>query len=167
MNAGNESDQRDAEPYQDDFRDEVLRGLAQRPKRIAPKFFYDEVGCQLFEEICQLDEYYLTRTEIDILRENATEICRALGPECLLVEFGSGSNVKTRILLDHLLAPAAYVPVDIARTTLRCRRSRRDCNGSLHFSLVPPLAISSRLRPKIFFAGQRCSAVPAVDSLLA
>lgn len=121
MNAGNESDQRDAEPYQDGFRDEILRGLAQRPKRIAPKFFYDEVGCQLFEEICQLEEYYLTRTEIDILRENATAICRALGPECLLVEFGSGSNVKTRILLDHLLAPVAYVPVDIARTSLlRC-----------------------------------------------
>ncbi len=121
MNAGNESDQRDAEPYQDGFRDEVLRGLAQRPKRIAPRFFYDEVGCQLFEEICQLEEYYLTRTEIDILRENATAICRALGPDCLLVEFGSGSNVKTRILLDHLFAPAAYVPVDIARTSLlRC-----------------------------------------------
>jgi L-histidine Nalpha-methyltransferase len=74
MNAGNGSVQRDTEPYQDGFCDEVLRGLAQRPKRIAPKFFYDEVGCQLFEEICQLDEYYLTRTEIDILRENATEI---------------------------------------------------------------------------------------------
>jgi dimethylhistidine N-methyltransferase len=121
MNAGNESGQRDAEPHQDGFCDEILHGLAQRPKRIAPKFFYDEVGCHLFEEICQLDEYYLTRTEIDILRENATEICRALGPGCLLVEFGSGSNVKTRILLDHLFAPAAYVPVDIARTNLlRC-----------------------------------------------
>jgi dimethylhistidine N-methyltransferase len=121
MNAGNERDQRDAEPYQDGFCDEVLRGLAQRPKRIAPKFFYDEVGCQLFEEICQLDEYYLTRTEIGILRKNATEICRALGPKCLLVEFGSGSNVKIRILLDHLFALVAYVPVDIARTNLlRC-----------------------------------------------
>src|SRR5260221_2306248 len=121
MNAGNESDQRDAESYQDGFRDEVLRGLAQCPKRIAPKFFYDEVGCQLFEEICQLEEYYLPRTEIDIQRENATAICRAWGPECLLVDFGGGSNVKPRILLDHLFAPAAYVPVDIARTSLlRC-----------------------------------------------
>ncbi len=121
MNAGNESVQHETKPYQDSFCDEVLRGLAHRPKRIASKFFYDEVGCHLFEEICQLDEYYLTRTEIDILRENATEICRALGPECLLVEFGSGSNVKTRILLDHLFAPAAYVPVDIARANLlRC-----------------------------------------------
>ncbi len=118
MSAGNESGQRDAELHRDGFCDEILRGLAQRPKRIAPKFFYDEVGCHLFEEICQLDEYYLTRTEIGILRENATEICQALGTGCLLVEFGSGSNVKTRILLDHLLGLVAYVPVDIARTNL-------------------------------------------------
>jgi dimethylhistidine N-methyltransferase len=139
MNADNESDQRDAEPYQDGFCDEVLRGLAQRPKRIAPKFFYDEVGCQLFDEICQLDEYYLTRTEIDILRENATEICRAVGPECALVEFGSGSNVKTRILLDHLLAPAAYVPVDIARTNLlRC--SGRLSDDYPHLCILPVCA---------------------------
>ncbi len=121
MNAHNKSVQRDTEPNQYSFCDEVLRGLAQRPKRIASKFFYDEVGCRLFEEICQLGEYYLTRTEIDILRENAIGICRALGPECLLIEFGSGSNIKTRILLDHLFAPAAYVPVDIARNNLlRC-----------------------------------------------
>jgi Histidine-specific methyltransferase, SAM-dependent len=61
-----------------------------------------------------LDEYYLTRTEMRILREEAVEICALIGPECRLVELGSGSNAKTRILLDHLPAPAAYVPVDIA-----------------------------------------------------
>src|SRR4051812_10697176 len=92
----------DLGPSLDAFRGEVLRGLLECPKRIAPKFLYDEIGCQLFDEICRLDEYYLTRTEIGILRENAAEICAALGPGCLLVEFGSGSNVKTRILLDHL-----------------------------------------------------------------
>jgi dimethylhistidine N-methyltransferase len=104
----------DLEPSVDTFLAELLRGLSQRPKSIAAKFFYDEVGCQLFDEICSLDEYYLTRTEMRILREKVAEICALFGPECRVVEFGSGSNAKTRILLDHLPAPAAYVPVDIA-----------------------------------------------------
>jgi dimethylhistidine N-methyltransferase len=104
----------DLEPSADAFYAELLRGLSLRPKSIAAKFFYDETGCQLFDEICSLDEYYLTRTEMSILREKAAEICALFGPECRLVEFGSGSNAKTRILLDHLPAPAAYVPVDIA-----------------------------------------------------
>jgi dimethylhistidine N-methyltransferase len=98
--------------------DELLLGLSRHPKSIAPKFFYDQIGSQLFDEICCLDEYYLTRTEMRILRERIAEICALIGQECRLVEFGSGSNAKTRILLDHLLAPAAYVPVDIARAQL-------------------------------------------------
>src|ERR1700734_2757372 len=98
---------------------ELLHGLSQRPKSIAAKFFYDEIGSQLFDEICSLDEYYLTRTEMGILRENAAEICALIGPECRLVEFGSGSSAKTRILLDHLYAPAAYVSVDIALEQLK------------------------------------------------
>ena len=111
----------DLEPSVDTFFGELLRGLSRHPKSIAPKFFYDEIGCQLFDEICCLDEYYLTRTEMRILREKVAEICALLGPECRLVEFGSGNNAKTRILLDHLRAPAAYVPVDIARADLlRC-----------------------------------------------
>ena len=104
----------DLEPSVDAFHAELLRGLSRRPKSIAAKFFYDETGCQLFDEICRLDEYYLTRTEMRILREKAAEICALFGPDCRLIEFGSGSNAKTRILLDHLHAPAAYVPVDIA-----------------------------------------------------
>src|SRR5258708_1316649 len=104
----------DLEPSVGAFLAELLRGLSQRPKSIAAKFFYDEMGCQLFDEICSLDEYYLTRTEMGILREKAAEICALFGPECRFVEFGSGSNAKTRILLDHLNAPAAYLPVDIA-----------------------------------------------------
>ena len=104
----------DLEPSVGAFLAELLRSLSQRPKSIAAKFFYDEMGCQLFDEICSLDEYYLTRTEMGILREKVAEICDLVGPECRLVEFGSGSNAKTRILLDHLHAPAAYVPVDIA-----------------------------------------------------
>ena len=108
----------DMEPSFDAFSHEILVGLSQRPKRIAPKFFYDETGCRLFDEICRLDEYYLTRTEIGIIRKHITEICALFGPQCRLVELGSGSNVKTQILLDHLRVPAAYVPVDIARAHL-------------------------------------------------
>jgi len=104
----------DLEPSVNAFHAELLRGLSRRPKSIAAKFFYDETGCQLFDEICCLDEYYLTRTEMRILREKAAEICALFGPDCRLIEFGSGSNAKTRILLDHLHTPAAYVPVDIA-----------------------------------------------------
>ena len=104
----------DLEPSVNAFHAELLRGLLRRPKSIAAKFFYDETGCQLFDEICCLDEYYLTRTEMRILREKAAEICALFGPDCRLIEFGSGSNAKTRILLDHLHTPAAYVPVDIA-----------------------------------------------------
>jgi dimethylhistidine N-methyltransferase len=111
----------DLEPSIDAFFDELLLGFSRHPKSIAPKFFYDEIGCQLFDEICRLDEYYPTRTEMRILEERIAEICALFGPECRLVEFGSGSNAKTRILLDHLRAPAAYVPVDIARADLlRC-----------------------------------------------
>lgn len=111
----------DFEPSLDAFRREVVRGLSEGPKRIAPKFLYDETGCELFDEICRLDEYYLTRTEVRILQDNAAEICAALGPGCRLVELGSGSSTKTRILLDCLSSPAAYVPVDIAREhLLRC-----------------------------------------------
>src|ERR1700692_4071749 len=104
----------DLEPSVGALLAELLRGLSQRPKSIAAKFFYDETGSQLFDEICSRDEYYLTRTEMGILREKVGEICALFGPECRLVEFGSGSSAKTRILLDHLQAPAAYVPVDIA-----------------------------------------------------
>jgi dimethylhistidine N-methyltransferase len=108
----------DLEPSVDAFLGELLLGLSRHPKSIAPKFFYDEIGCQLFDEICCLDEYYVTRTEMRILQERIAEICALFGPECRLIEFGSGSNAKTRILLDHLLAPAAYVPVDISRAHL-------------------------------------------------
>ncbi len=108
----------DLEPSVDEFHADLLRGLSQRPKSIAAKFFYDEMGSQLFDEICSLDEYYLTRTEMGILQDKAAEICALVGPECRLVELGSGSSAKTRILLDHLDAPAAYVPVDIASEQL-------------------------------------------------
>jgi L-histidine N-alpha-methyltransferase len=108
----------DATPEADVVRREVLSGLAARPKRLPCKLFYDEVGSRLFESICELDEYYLTRTELGILRERVVEVARVARPGCRVVEFGSGASVKTRLLLDALERPSAYVPIDIARGAL-------------------------------------------------
>ena len=102
-----------------DFRSAVLDGLSAAPKTLPCRFLYDDNGSRLFEEICQLQEYYLTRTEISVLETHIGEIAALCGSECLLVELGSGSSKKTRLLLDHLTAPVAYVPIDIAREQLR------------------------------------------------
>ncbi|MDG3002616.1 L-histidine N(alpha)-methyltransferase [Paludisphaera mucosa] len=96
------------------FLEDVLTGLRGRPKQIPSKYFYDERGSILFDRICQLEEYYLTRTELDLMERFAPEMGEALGAGAMLVEFGSGSSVKTRYLLDCLKDPAAYVPVDIS-----------------------------------------------------
>jgi len=93
--------------------------LGSRPRRIAPKFFYDEAGSELFERICELDEYYLTRTECAILRDHAPHIAHLLGPGAEIVEFGAGSLTKVRILLDAMSQPACYVPVDLSVDHLR------------------------------------------------
>ena len=101
-----------------EFRADVLHGLAQTPKRIPSKYFYDARGSQLFEEICAQPEYYLTRTELAILEEHAPAIAKAIGPRALLVEYGSGAGIKTRLLLDALEQPVGYVPVEISRSAL-------------------------------------------------
>ncbi len=100
------------------FRRDVLAGLAQRNKSVPCKYLYDEEGARLFERICELEEYYPTRTELGILRRHIGEIARELGPRANLVDLGSGSGVKTRLLLEHLEDPASYVPVDVARAQL-------------------------------------------------
>jgi len=96
----------------------VLQGLLDSRKELPSKYFYDEVGSQLFEQICELDEYYLTRTELSIMQANTHEIASLLGPNCLLIEYGSGSSTKVRMLLDALQDPAGYVPIDIAKEQL-------------------------------------------------
>jgi dimethylhistidine N-methyltransferase len=90
---------------------EILTGLTAPQKYLYPKFFYDEHGSELFDHICELPEYYLTRTEQSILEAHPPRFIR-------LVEPGSGSSLKTRVLLNALVAPAAYVPVDISRSHL-------------------------------------------------
>jgi L-histidine Nalpha-methyltransferase len=102
------------EPSADGFFEELVLSLSQNPKSIPAKFLYDKTGSELFDQICCLDEYYPTRTEMQILRTHVAEICALFGSDCRLIELGSGSSAKTRILLDHLPDLTAYVPVDIA-----------------------------------------------------
>jgi dimethylhistidine N-methyltransferase len=97
-----------------DFLADVLRGLGAARKYLPCKYFYDDLGSALFERITQLDEYYLTRTERAIMTRHAAEMASLLGPRCLLIEYGSGSSAKTRLLLDHLVDPISYVPIDIS-----------------------------------------------------
>jgi len=102
----------------DSLRREVLHGLQLPAKELPCKLFYDVRGSELFEQICELDEYYLTRTEIALLERHGTEIAALIGAQVLLIELGSGDSRKTRILLDGLSEPAAYVPIDLAREQL-------------------------------------------------
>ena len=102
--------------------EDVLAGLALPQKSIPPKYFYDEQGCRLFEAICELPEYYLTRTEMAIMHGNIAEIAQFIGPEAQLIEFGSGVQAKTRILI-QALQTQLYVPIDIAIDTLRASSS--------------------------------------------
>jgi len=107
-----------------DERQEILDGLRGQPKQVSPKFFYDELGSQLFDEICEQPEYYPTRTELDIMEDNLDEIAGLLGPAVSLIEYGSGSSTKTRLLLDRLQEPTAYVPVDISKEHLASAAER-------------------------------------------
>jgi len=107
---------------------ELIEGLSQPQKMISPKYFYDEVGSQLFEEITELPEYYLTDAELEIMRRYVDEMVELIGKQASLIEFGSGSSLKTRILLGHLDELAAYVPVDISADHLQAsaQQTRRD-----------------------------------------
>lgn len=102
------------------FAADVVRGLAARPKRVSPKYLYDSAGAQLFDAICELPEYYLTRAELGILRAASHAIVAPWGESCRIVEPGAGSGTKTRLLLDALGPQRCkgYVPIDIAREHL-------------------------------------------------
>lgn len=93
---------------------DVVEGLSAAQKSIPSKYFYDERGSRLFDQITRLDEYYLTRAEALLMMEHAGEMAEKVGPRALLIEYGSGSSAKTRALLDALESPAGYVPIDIS-----------------------------------------------------
>src|SRR6058998_850714 len=102
-----------------DFVADVVAGLSRQPRTLPCKYFYDERGAALFQKICELPEYYITRTEIDILDRNRVEIASQLGPNIQLIGLGTGAGTKTRILIEALKNPAVYIPVDISEKQLR------------------------------------------------
>ncbi len=97
-----------------EFGRELLAGLERRPRSVPPKFFYDAAGSALFDRICELPEYYPTRTELQILSRHAPEIAACIGPHADIIEFGAGSSRKVRLLLEALPQPRRFVPIDIS-----------------------------------------------------
>lgn len=108
----------DLEPATKDFLEQTLAGLTSSPRTLPSKFFYDERGSELFVQISELPEYYVTRTETEILRRHSAEMAESIGENAELVGFGTGAGVKTRMLLTQLRNPIAYVPVDISKESL-------------------------------------------------
>lgn len=102
------------DPNDEQLLEEVLIGLSKEQKELPCKLFYDKKGSELFDEISKLPEYYLTRTETQIIKSNIENISDHIGHNCLLVELGSGSSIKIRLLLNGLKALSAYVPIDIS-----------------------------------------------------
>jgi len=103
----------DLEPDDSCFCEDIVSGLSKKPRSIPPKYFYDKRGSRLFDALCETPEYYPTRTEISIIKDNLEEICACLGKQCVLIEPGSGASKKVRLLLDTL-EPHAYIPLDIS-----------------------------------------------------
>jgi len=101
-----------------DFFSDVVVGLSSNLRTLLCKYFYDERGAALFQKICELPEYYITRTEVDILDRNRAEIALHLGPNIELIGLGTGAGTKTRILIEALEKPAYYIPVDISEKQL-------------------------------------------------
>ncbi len=142
---------------------EIIDGLRRSEKMISPKYFYDERGSQLFDQITELPEYYPTATELGIMRENIAEIATLIGPQASLIELGSGSSMKTRVLLETLADQAVYVPVDISEDHLlaSARQIRAEFPGlevlpvvadfTKRFALPDPTVMP--LRNIIYFPG--------------
>lgn len=107
-----------------DFKKAILSALRRRPREISPSFLYDEAGSKLFEFICQLPEYYVTRTELEILERHGSSIAQYIGPQADLIEFGAGGLHKVRLLLDELRQPRRYVPIDISGSHLLAQVER-------------------------------------------
>lgn len=153
----------DLKPATDRFLDDVLAGLAATPKALSPKYFYDARGCELFEAICELPEYYPTRIELALMARYAQAMAAQLPSGCLLIEFGSGASRKTETLL-RTLHPGAYVPVDIAMEALRDSMARLSvlfpqlrmtavCADYMQPLVVPELAQLPGDRRVIYFPG--------------
>jgi dimethylhistidine N-methyltransferase len=162
-NSSTRDDARSQREERQRFLADVLTGLRQTPKVLPCKYFYDANGSRLFEEICKLDEYYLTRTELAIMQRRAGEIAGLIGPNCALIEYGSGASIKTRLLLDHLGRPTVYIPIDMSEDFLyRSAREIAVCYPSLEVKplcadftakYVLPVLPQSVRRRVIYFPG--------------
>lgn len=158
------------------FLDDVIAGMGCTPKALSPKYFYDARGSALFEAICDLPEYYPTRTELRLMQESFAEMAAELGENCLLIEFGSGAGVKTEVLL-KALRPAAYVPVDISVDALRGAAVRLDqrfpqmpviavCADYMQAMEIPGLTAYAASRRVIYFPGSTIGNLTPEDALM-
>jgi dimethylhistidine N-methyltransferase len=155
---------------------DALEGLGKAEKTLPSKYFYDEIGSRLFEQICETPDYYLTRSEIEIMRECSAEIAAALGPRVRLVEFGNGAGSKTRLLLAALSEPSDYVPVDISSTALAssCADLRRDFPGlaihPIEADFTQPLSLPRQgpttRRSVVYFAGSTLGNFPEREAII-
>ena len=150
-------------PESAEFLADVIAGLSSNPRTIPCKYFYDAHGAALFQKICELPEYYVTRTEIDILDRSRADIASQLGPNIELIGLGTGAGTKTRILIEALENPAVYIPVDISEKQLRkstalFRKTFRDleilpvCADYLQ-SVVLPAPSRKPARNIVYFPG--------------
>lgn len=142
-----------------DFLGDVVAGLSLPQKALSPKYFYDAAGSRLFERICRLPEYYVTRAELSLTRAHLGSIARFVGAGCELIEYGSGESLKTRLLI-RALRPAAYLPVDISEAALRGAQARLAREFPwlrivpVHGDFSRPLDIPrSRRRRVVYFPG--------------
>ena len=154
----------DFAPREESFRDVALAGLTRRRKAIPCRFLYDVQGSALFERICDLPEYYVTRAETALLAEHAGEIAARIGPRARLIEFGSGASTKVRLLLEALDKPSSYVPIDISGGMLHPAASAiaadfpaleviAVCADYMDPSRLPSLVAATRDRRVGFFPG--------------
>ena len=180
MNSGRYAWKQDrGDPLQDVRVERALAGLRETPKRIEPVWLYDSRGSALFERICTTPEYYLTRTELGIMRADAPGMAAALGPRVVLIEPGSGASLKTRVLLKALQAPHAYVPVDISRQYLMAttRRLQNEfpslpvepvCADFTAAFGLPSVALHDEARRVVYFPGSTLgnfTRIAAIDLL--
>jgi dimethylhistidine N-methyltransferase len=145
-----------------EFAHDLMRALAQRPRSISPKYFYDAEGSRLFDLICELPEYYPTRTELGVLTRHAGEIATLMGARAEVVEFGAGSLRKVRLLLDAMESPARYLPIDISGEHLQQSVSalKADYPGLDVRAVVADYTRHIELPPRLQGSGQRVGFFP-------
>lgn len=167
--AENESPETDG-----DFRRDIVDGLSSPYRRVPSKHLYDHRGAELFERICELPEYYPTRTEMGIMKSQLGEIAAAVGTDARVVEYGSGASTKTRMLLDRLDSPAVYHPVDISRRQLEQTAAALDsefpelevrpCHGDFNTRLDLDSSEPENGRTIAYFPGSTMGNLPIDDA---